>query len=442
MEPIDIVLLTYNRLDYLIRTVDALYERTSEPFRLTVVDNASESDVRNWLVGNRERFHRVLLQPENEHIAGFQRGIDATTSDPLILGEADLIVPLLTPCWLAQFRALMQRHPDFGLLSLGLDPANRPSVLGPESVEESTLVDGEIVEENVGLWFQQIRRDALRAPYTKDSVACNDVRAAGYRVGWALGIRALHLGWDDYRLHPAHLARKNELAWPYPYYREVELIGRPPTLEELARAAPIGAAIRGADVPDAAVLELAWGEPLLGSAFEEVTTVHTPDPPPLPLDDCSAGAVVLVEPDRGVAEAALSDAFRVAARVVVVVASLATFDGAAATELAPEGWTGVERPWTRDLVTELAAGGDRLSRLAGYERFDTLEHRDDWVAFFAAGAFGPTELRLFVFHRTTTSIPVPERLDTDLQRWQPLPRIAPSPPWPARLRSVARRLLG
>lgn len=71
MDPIDIIVLSYNRLDYLVRTFEALFERTPEPIRLTVIDNASSSDVRNWLMANRSRFHQPLLQPENEPIAGF-----------------------------------------------------------------------------------------------------------------------------------------------------------------------------------------------------------------------------------------------------------------------------------------------------------------------------------------------------------------------------------
>jgi len=440
MEPIDIVLLTYNRLGYLIRTVEALYERTPEPFRLTVVDNASESDVRNWLAANRARFHRLVLQPENEHIEGFQRGIDATVSDPVILAEPDLIVPSLQPSWLAQFRALMERHPDFGIVSLGLDSANRPAVLGPETSEETKLVDAEIVEENVGLWFQQIRRKALPVRYTKDSAACNHARAAGFRVGWSLGIRALHLGWDDYRVHPAHLVRKNEIPWPYPYYREVELIGRPPALEELAKAAPVVAVIREANLPDATVLELAWGDPLLGRALEDVTTLHPPPRDPLPIEDQGVGAVVLVEPEAHIAPAALAEAFRAASSVVVLIAPLRTLAGASADELAPNGWSGSERPWTRKLVRELAAAGDRLPRLAGHERFDTLEHRNEWLAFFGNGAFGPTELRLFVFRRTEAGHLVPESVPTGLERWRPPPTSEPLPPLGPRLRSaVARR---
>jgi hypothetical protein len=399
VEPIDIVLLAYNRLEYLVATVEALRERTPEPFRLTIVDNASESRVRNWLAENRELFHQVIFQADNEHIAGFQRGIDATSSDPFVLAEPDLIVPALEPSWLVRLHDLMERHPDFGLVALGLDPVNRPSVLGPEAIDEDAVVGGEIVEGSVGIWFQMIRRDALRVPYTKDSVACMAIREAGYRVGWAPGIRALHLGWDDYRLHPAHLAAKNEMLSPYPYYREVDLIARPPSLEELAVAAPVAAALAEAGVSPESVLELAWATPVVAAVLDAATAVHPP-PAKLPLPDGAAGAVVLTEPPASSAENALAEAFRLARTAVVVVAPLPSFCGRPAAELAPAGWTGTERPSTGEILRQLARCGDALEAMRTSARFTTLEHRDEWLAFFAAGSFGlAAEERLFVFER-------------------------------------------
>ena len=427
MAPVDIVMLTYNRLDHLASTVDALEARTPEPFRLTIVDNASASDVRNWLVENRERFHDLILQPENEHIAGFQRGIDATTSDPFVLMEPDLIVPDVQPSWLARLGQVLDDHPDFGLVALGIDPANRPTVLGPESIDKEAVVDADLVEGNVGIWCQMIRRDALRVPYVKDSAACAAVREAGYRVGWVTQLRAFHLGWDDYRLHPSHLASKNELPSPYPYYREVDLIGRPPAVEELARAAPIVAELRRAGVDDAGVLELAWAEPVVGAALEDVTTLVQPALP-LPIPDRSVGAVVLVEPSGGLAERALAEAARLAARVVVGIAPLSLFGGRAAADVAPAGWLGTERPWLGALPLELARQADRLPEMATHRRYTTLEDRDEWLSFFAQGTIPPeTGLRLFVFTAcdpaATPGTPPELR---QLSRWRPRPRPIPS----------------
>jgi Glycosyl transferase family 2 len=428
VDAIDIVLLTYNRLEYLVATVQALRERTPEPFRLTIVDNASDSGVRNWLVEHRDLFHQVIFRAENEHIAGFQPGIDATSSDPFVLAEPDLLVPALEPSWLARLHGLMERHPDFGLIGVGLDPANRPSVLGPELIDADALVNGEIVEANVGIWFQMIRRDALRVPYVKDAAACIAIRETGYRVGWAPGIRAFHLGWEDYRRHPAHLASKNEILSPYPDYREVDLIARPPSLEEVAVAAPVAAALADAGVAPESVLELAWSTPALAATLEAVTAVHPP-PAKLPLPDGAAGAVVLTGPPASVAHHALGEAFRLARAAVVLVAPLQSFQGRPAVDLAPAGWLGTERPSTGALQRQLARCGDSLETMGTSARFTTLEHRDEWLAFFGGGSFGiPAEERLFVFQRAGSA---DDRRGVDgvgvLQRWSPLPR-DPEPP--------------
>jgi GT2 family glycosyltransferase len=423
VDAIDIVLLTYNRLEYLVATVEALRERTRDPFRLTIVDNASESPVRNWLAEHRDLFHQVIFRAENEHIAGFQHGIDATSSDPFVLAEPDLIVPALEPSWLARLHDLMERHPDFGLIGVGLDPANRPSVLGPETIDPDALVDGEIVEANLGIWFQMIRRDALRVPYTKDAAACIAIRENGYRVGWAPGIRAFHLGWDDYRRHPAHLASKNEMLSPYPYYREVDLIARPPSLEELAVAAPIVAALADVGVAVESVLELAWSTPAVAGALEAVTAVHPP-PAKLPLPDGAAGAVVLTGPPASSAEEVLEEAFRLARAAVLVVAPLRSFGGRPAAELAPAGWTGTERQSTGRIQRRLARCGDGLEAMRTSARYTTLEHRDEWLAFFAAGSFGPAgEERLFVFERVGAADDSAGVDGADrLERWTAPPR--------------------
>ncbi len=128
----DIIILSHNRLEHLVATVEALEDNTPEPIRITIVDNASGPESRNWLSANRHRFERVILRAENEHVAAFQHGIDATLSDPYIVTDPDIVVPDMRPSWLARMHDLMDRHPDFGLIGIGLDNANRPAVLDPE----------------------------------------------------------------------------------------------------------------------------------------------------------------------------------------------------------------------------------------------------------------------------------------------------------------------
>jgi hypothetical protein len=420
MEPIDIVLLSHNRLDYLRRAVDALFARTPEPFRLTIVDNASRPDVRNWLAANRNRIHRVIALPENEHVPAFQHGIDATTSDPYVVSDPDIEVPELEPSWLARLHALLDRHPEYGLVGVALRGQEFP--------------DAEIVDANVGTVFQMIRRDALREPYVKDSRTCTAVREAGYLVGVAPRVVATNLGGGDPERYPGHIAAKNELVSrrvergefsPYVfYYRELERIARPPTLTEVARAAPAVAEIRAAGVPPASVLEVARTAPAVAAVLPDARALAAP-PARLPFADGAAGAVVLVEPPD---TALLEEAFRVAAKLVVLDAGLAVVGGRLADELAPAGWEATERPGQSAIPLELARSGDELPELAGRERFTTLEHRDEWLSFFASGAFGDGETRLFVFRRAEP-LAVPERVEAteEVEWWQPEPRVPPAP---------------
>jgi hypothetical protein len=430
--PIDIIMLTHNRLEHLVATVDALEARTPEPYRLTIVDNASGPAVRNWLAENAHRFEQVIYRPTNEHVPGFNHGIAATTSDPFVLTDPDAVVPDLQPSWLARMLDLVERHPDFGLIGLGCDPSNRPPppILEPEAIDPATVVNGEIVETGVGTIFQFIRRDALVTDYRSDGQACTSVRRAGHRVGWTPGLRALHLGWDDFRLYPGHLLSKRvEGKGSYPEsYGEVNLIRRPPTVEELALAAPAIAQTRRLGIPDEAVLELAWDGPVVGAAVPASTSVEAPADGPLPFADSAAGAIVLKLPPAGRAERLLLEACRIATHQVVAVAPLETFLGRSAAELAPPGWTGCEAAATGDLPLALARAAQGDPELAKPLESSTADDRERWLELFAAGTFGDGALRLWIWERTAPTA-MPERVVYDAGRvtaWQPPPMAAPA----------------
>jgi hypothetical protein len=423
----DIIILSHNRLEHLIATVEALETRTPEPIRITVVDNASGPESRNWLAANRHRFARVILRAENEHVAAFQHGIDATTSDPYIVTDPDIVVPDLEPSWLARLHGLMQRQPDFGLIGVGLDQGNRPEVLDPEVIDPARLVDGEIVEAGVGTVMQMIRRDALLTPYRTDWQTCTDVRRAGWRVGWTPDIRAVHLGWDDYKLHPAHLASKH---LSYGVYREMDLIGRAPTLSELALAAPAVAVLRDEGIADRAVLELTWSAPTVGAAVPQSVCVEAPAPDALPFANAAAAAVVLTDPPSGRGAEAVAEAARIASAIVVAVAPLDAFDGHTAADLAPAGWTGSEAPGPGDIPLSLARAADADTTLGDRLGPAALQDREQWLALFAHGAFGSGHRRLWIWRRDEPA-PAPERVQFDPAAVRPWEPVAPAMPAPA-----------
>lgn len=410
-------MLTHDRLEHLVATVDALEARTPEPYRLTIVDNASCPEVRNWLAENRRRFHQLILRPTNEHVPAFTHGIAATVSDPFVVTDPDVVVPELEPSWLARMLDLVDRHPDFGLIGVGLDDSNRPSVLGPHRIDPEQVVGDELVEAGTGTVFQFIRRDALLTGYRSDGRACTAVRRAGYRVGWAANVRGLHLGWDDFRLYPGHLLGK-PLA--YGIYREIDLVRRPPTLEEVALAAPVLAETRRAEVPDAAVLELAWGGPALAASAPDVLALADPELDAIPVDDAAAGAVVLEDPPKARVDALVREGCRVATTLVVALAPLDTFDARSAAEVAPPGWRGREAPAVGDVPLGIARAADADAMLAGQVAGSTADHRERWLELFGAARFGAGELRLWIWEREHP-LPTPDRVVCDeatLQPWQ------------------------
>jgi hypothetical protein len=389
-EPVDIILLSYNRREYLAQMVTALEERTHWPHRVSVVDNLSGPETRQWLRENAGRFHQVIWNDRNEHLAGFQRGIAATAGALFVLSDADIVVgePTADGCWLTRLVALADRHPDFGLLGVRLDSVTEAR---NARLEGAPLVDGEILEAATGVWLNLIRREALRIPYMSDGITGHALRRTGYRVGVAADIYATHLGDADAQTHPDYLARKQRASgWrtTYPRYPELVESSRPPTLAALALAAPLLKAIERSDV--SAVVELRAPHAVLAAVHPRIASYgageELPRGPAIALASSSA--------DAAVDPALLGQAFAAASEWVFVLAG-------AAPPLPAAGWTLIgEHAGPDPVVLGLA----RLASRPRWRRrllYSTVEHRDAWLALFAASAFGDGgPLRIYAFRRT------------------------------------------
>jgi GT2 family glycosyltransferase len=225
--PVDIVMLTYNRLKYLQQTVDALFERTRYPFRLTVIDNASKADVRDYLEKNRRKFYQLILNDKNEYVPAFHDAIVRTTSDIFVATEPDIVVPDLSPCWLTQYMEMFQENSKLGLLGMRLDPKDRspmtPSWSG--GVNSAPVYNRRILQGNIGVWMMAIRRRVYPGSFFSECSVCDAVRKKGYVVGYTKDIFATHLGWYEYRDYPEYLLEKSKRPHPcFPVYEEAKLI--------------------------------------------------------------------------------------------------------------------------------------------------------------------------------------------------------------------------
>lgn len=114
-DSVDILLVTFNRLNFLKTTVKAIYHRTRWPHRLWVVDNASTDGTARWL--KKAKLHGYLydyiLANENKGLAtGFSAGFKKVKSDYFICTQDDIVPPDLKPCWLERMLHLMKKYED------------------------------------------------------------------------------------------------------------------------------------------------------------------------------------------------------------------------------------------------------------------------------------------------------------------------------------------
>lgn len=390
-EPVDIILLSYNRPDFLAQMVAALEERTRWPFRLTIVDNASGAPTRQWLRENAARFHQIVWNASNEHLAGLQRGIAATAGELYVVSDADLVVsePTAAGCWLTRLVALLERHPDFGLIGVRLDSVSEAR---NARLERVPLLDGELLETATGVWLNLMRRGALQIPYMSDGITCHALARAGYRVGIAADVYATHLGDSDPARHPDYLARKQEASgWhtTYPRYPELAASALPPTLEALALAAPVLAALQSVGVEAGATRELAAPDALLAVVEPSIGSVDTA------VAGDGVRAVAMVDRAGQTGERMLESASRLGAEWIVVLA------GPLAPETTEEWRLIEERPGPHPTLLALAALASR-PRWRRRLLYSTIEHRSNWLAVFAAGCFGDDgQLRVYLLARAT-----------------------------------------
>lgn len=213
--PIDIVFLTYNRLEYFKQTVAALINNTRYPYNIIIVDNNSNDEFKNFLSINSKLFDKIIYNNKNEWTSAFQKGIDVTTSDPFILSDPDILVPNLEKvCWLERVINLHEQYPEIGLLALNLSDDNKPPKMPDVYLGDKQVYNNEIILSNVGTVFQSIKRRYFNFKYVTDWETCERIRLNGGKVGFAKNIIAYHLGWNEEQDYPEYIVDK------YAYFKE------------------------------------------------------------------------------------------------------------------------------------------------------------------------------------------------------------------------------
>ncbi len=119
---VDIVVVTYNRIDYFKTFVKFLYLSTEYPFRLIVVDNGSDDGTREHILGLEEKgvvWKHVFNDKNLPLAAAFTEGYKQVESEYFVT-VADDMIPILRktgPCWLTVFMHKMRTDKDVGCIN-------------------------------------------------------------------------------------------------------------------------------------------------------------------------------------------------------------------------------------------------------------------------------------------------------------------------------------
>ena len=117
IEPIDILLITFQRIEMTIETIDGLLERTKSPFNLYVVDNGSTDGTIDYLISKLEEKVITGLSFLNRKVTisdSYNLGFEFIESELFVMMQNDVIVPDLDPDWLSQLKEIFLSDPNYG----------------------------------------------------------------------------------------------------------------------------------------------------------------------------------------------------------------------------------------------------------------------------------------------------------------------------------------
>lgn len=198
IKPIDIVLVTFNRLDFLKTTVKAIYHRTRYPHRLIVVDNAStDGKTQAWLKHARINgfvSEHVFLEENKGLAAGFSAGFKLVKSDYFICTQDDLIPPDLKPCWLERMYELFKKYEDdYAGISMRIQrirhrevDENRELIESPTSLASVFRIQKKNEVEAIGGFGKR--------PHWESTAFINRMAAIKKKFGVATHLYADHIG--------------------------------------------------------------------------------------------------------------------------------------------------------------------------------------------------------------------------------------------------------
>lgn len=122
VEPVNITMVTYDRVDFTRRSIASISETAGHPFELTVVDNGSTDGTVDVLRDLQARgvIHRLILNPRNLGVAyAANQGWEAGGKAYFMKVDNDIVFQ--RPGWLGRIVEACDRLPDVGAVGYNFE---------------------------------------------------------------------------------------------------------------------------------------------------------------------------------------------------------------------------------------------------------------------------------------------------------------------------------
>jgi len=198
--PIQIYMTSWNRREMTERAIREIHERTAPGFfQINIYDNGSEKATRDYLISllDAGKITTLMLDSRNTGCL-YNKGIfhimTEEQSDLYCITDNDIYPPKLEPDWLSQMVAIMEAHPELGVLA---------PQLPPQWLQQPYEIKDDIVYcKAVGNTFKLIRRKAFPiaefkqqiGAYGDDGLVCKQMSEKGWRVAFCRSIFCFHAG--------------------------------------------------------------------------------------------------------------------------------------------------------------------------------------------------------------------------------------------------------
>jgi glycosyltransferase involved in cell wall biosynthesis len=229
----NITVVTHNRCELTIRTIDSLLARTRGEFVVNVVDNGSRDGTREYLRGLAGAANvRVHLLGRNMGVAVAANLGWAAVRAPYYV-KLDNDVEILDGTWLERLLGTMRRNPGIGMAGYRLCnwTHHRETVVLPDGerfIASGTCNGGcaaipETVHERLGFWVEDYGKYGFEDQDYSDRVVGLGL-LAGY-VGEADGILN-HIGFEPESMDPSRETVKKQSTESLIHGRQMYVLNR------------------------------------------------------------------------------------------------------------------------------------------------------------------------------------------------------------------------